>query len=212
MIFAGRGNPEWLSGPGRGLGLGKQGEECSARRCYGEQVPHRPNSSPRPSPRKIPSPLAGEGGPKGRVRGDSPLGCLGRALELGEVEASVFEHVATRAIFPGGSCEFASRPIQVLARGLLRQGFGRSSTAGSTPEGGAVPCVARCDPVGGDEALRLGVRHRLADGRIPQAGPCSLLAVPLSLVTFFGEAKKVTSRRATPGRFSRPQGGMDLTN
>jgi hypothetical protein len=40
---------------------------------------------------------------------------------LGEVEVSMFEHVAAQMIFLGGSCEFANRPIQVPDRGLLRK-------------------------------------------------------------------------------------------
>jgi len=52
-----------------------------------------------PSPR-----LRGEGGPKGRVRGqvlklNPPLCRRGRLAELGAVEASVFEHVATEINF-----------------------------------------------------------------------------------------------------------------
>jgi hypothetical protein len=68
-----------------------------------------------PSPR-----VRGEGGPQGRVRGKvsaftSPLCRVGRMAELGDLEASVSEHVATRQ---GGSCELASRPIQTAGRGL----------------------------------------------------------------------------------------------
>jgi hypothetical protein len=44
------------------------------------------------------------------------------AVEVGwmnwEFEASVFEHVDAQMILMGGSCEFASRPIQPTGRGL----------------------------------------------------------------------------------------------
>jgi len=77
------------------------------------------------------TPLDKGGGAKRRgIWGFPPLGCLGRGLELGDVEASMSEHVAARAIFPGGSCEFASRPIQDADRGLPRHVFWRGSTAG----------------------------------------------------------------------------------
>jgi hypothetical protein len=56
----------------------------------------------------------------------SPLCRRGRQAELGDVEASVFEHVAAQMIFLGRSCEFASRPIQPAVRGLPR----RAGTAG----------------------------------------------------------------------------------
>ena len=42
----------------------------------------------------------------------------------------MFEHVAAQTIFLGGSCEFASRPIHVLDRGLLRQGFKAEQPSG----------------------------------------------------------------------------------
>jgi hypothetical protein len=42
--------------------------------------------------------------------------------ELGDVEASLFEQVDAQMILLGGSCEFASRPIQPAGRGLPRKG------------------------------------------------------------------------------------------
>jgi hypothetical protein len=124
-----------------------------------------------------------------RVRGDfafsPPLGCLGRGLNWGMLRRACLSTWLTGRFFRADRASLRAAqfktPTEVYPVGAAQR---------ATPEGGAVPCVARCDPVGGDEALRSGVRHRLAVGRIPQAGPCSLLAVPFLWLFSLGKQRK----------------------
>jgi hypothetical protein len=116
----------------------------------------------------------------------SPLCRVGRRAELGAVEASVFEHVAARTIFPGGSCEFASRPIQSAGRGLPE---GRHS--GATPEGGGgAPRSGDLTPEA-DAALRYWRPAQTRGRSHPASGnpaPCS--QGPFSFAPFFWASKR----------------------
>ena len=105
----------------------------------------------------LPSPrLRGEGGPKGRVSGqvlnlNPPLCRRGRMTELGEVEASVFEHVAAKQIVR--VCEPPNSAIRPrLARRAAQRGalFFRPFLLGKQKKGAS----RRAAP--GKESLKCG--------------------------------------------------------
>ncbi len=127
----------------------------------------------------------------------SPLCRRGRRDELGDVEASVFEHVAAKQIVR--VCE---PPNSGLRPRLAPPCFLAVRHSGATPEGG------RGAPRSGDLTLEAdagpaapasGPDSRTVASRKRAPAPCS--QGPFSLVTFLlAKQKKVTCRRATPGK------------